>query len=190
MFTTHLPRAAAVGGLLACATLIATARPAAAHTALTGSAPDDGATVATSPDQVSLSFNDPMDARYSRVAVTGSSGRAVTTGAPEVEGRTVTQALAADTPPGRYTVGYRVVSADGHPVSGRFGFTVAALRTTSPAPRASTSSSDAPAASAGTAKDESSAPGALPVVAGAAIVLAGGGGIAYLTHKRRSRHGG
>ncbi|MFD8863220.1 copper resistance protein CopC [Streptomyces sp. NPDC059590] len=139
MSIARITRAAAVSGLLICAApvAVATAPPAAAHTGLTGSAPDDGATVATSPARVSLSFNDPMDARYSRVAVTGASGRSVTTGAPKVDGRTVSQALTAELPAGRYTVGYRVISADGHPVSGSYTFTVAAARTTAPVPRPS-----------------------------------------------------
>ncbi|WP_413810474.1 copper resistance protein CopC [Streptomyces sp. OE57] len=186
MFTAHLPRATTAVGMLMGATpavAIAAASPAAAHTGLTGSTPDDGATLATPPSRVSLSFNDPMDARYSRVAVTGTSGRSVATGALKVDGRTVSQALATDVPPGRYTVGYRVVSADGHPVSGRYTFTVSAARTTSPAPDSSRSGTDS-------AREGSSGSGVLPVAAGAAVVLAGVGGTAHALRKRRSRHVG
>ncbi|MER7787117.1 copper resistance CopC family protein [Streptomyces sp. NPDC097640] len=194
MSIARITRAAAVSGLLICAAPVSvvTAPPAAAHTGLTGSAPDDGATVAASPARVSLSFNDPMDARYSRVAVTGASGRSVTTGAPKVDGRTVSQALTAELPAGRYTVGYRVVSADGHPVSGSYSFTVAAAGTTAPVPRPSRSrpASAAPSASAeADDADQSSGPGALPVAAGAAAVLAGAGGITYAVRKRGFRHG-
>ncbi|MFI0732947.1 copper resistance protein CopC [Streptomyces sp. NPDC021225] len=201
MSIARIRRAAAVSGLLICAApvAVATAPPAAAHTGLTGSAPNDGATVAASPARVSLSFNDPMDARYSRVAVTGASGRSVTTGAPKVDGRTVSQALTAELPAGRYTVGYRVVSADGHPVSGSYTFTVAAARTTAPVPRPSPSRPASAAPSASTASsasaeadeaEQSSGPGALPVAAGAAAVLAGAGGITYAVRKRGFRHGG
>ncbi|MFI0820197.1 copper resistance protein CopC [Streptomyces sp. NPDC021098] len=183
MFTTPLPRTAVLAGLLVCAApvAVATAPPAAAHTELTGSTPDDGTRLATAPGRVALTFNDPMDARYSRVAVTGASGRSLTAGAATVAGRTVTQALAADAPPGRYTVGYRVVSADGHPVSGSLTFTVATARTV---PSGRDSERAEPSG------DVSSGPGALPLAAGAAVVLAGSGGVAYVLHKRRSRHGG
>lgn len=195
MSIARITRAAAVSGLLICAApvAVATAPPAEAHTGLTGGAPDDGATVATSPARVSLSFNDPMDARYSRVAVTGASGRSVTAGAPKVDGRTVSQALTAELPPGRYTVGYRVVSADGHPVSGSYTFTVAAARTMAPVPGPSRSrpASAAPSAPAGAdGADQSSGSGVLPVAAGAAAVLAGAGGITYAVRKRGFRHGG
>ncbi|WP_262698538.1 MULTISPECIES: copper resistance CopC family protein [Streptomyces] len=186
MFTTPLPRATVVAGLLVCAApvAVATAPPAAAHTELTGNTPGDGARLTTAPGRVSLSFNDQMDARYSRIAVTGASGRSLTTGPVKVDGRTVTRTLAADVPPGRYTVGYRVVSADGHPVSGSYTFTVTTARTTSPAP------TTAPSTPAEASPEESSGPGVLPVAAGAAVVLAGVGGAAYATHKRRSGHGG
>jgi hypothetical protein len=43
----------------------------------------------------------------------------------QVDGATVVQPLTADLPAGGYTVDWRVTSADGHPLSDRFAFTVA-----------------------------------------------------------------
>ena len=50
-----------------------------------------------------------------------------------MRGTTVTQPLAGGLPAGAYTVEWRVTSADGHPLSGTFGFTVAQGAATQPA---------------------------------------------------------
>jgi hypothetical protein len=42
----------------------------------------------------------------------------------QIDGSTITVELPADGPRGKYTLSYRVVSADGHPVSGSTTFTV------------------------------------------------------------------
>ncbi|GAB2869698.1 copper resistance CopC family protein [Streptomyces mayteni] len=127
MTITSLPRARAAGALLCAVVAIGAvhAPPASAHTGLTSSDPADGAELSTAPASVTLTFSDPMDAEYSQVAVTDADESSVTEGEPRVDGSLVTQPLAADVPPGRYAVAYRVVSADGHPVSGGLGFRVA-----------------------------------------------------------------
>ena len=57
------------------------------------------------------------------VAVTAPSGRTVKTS----DVRTLDHVLSADVAPsderGRYTVAYRIVSADGHPIAGEITFT-------------------------------------------------------------------
>ncbi|MGW5000688.1 copper resistance CopC family protein [Streptomyces hydrogenans] len=115
----------AVGGLLA-----VSAPPAAAHTELNGSDPANGAVLDAVPRTVTLTFSDPMSATYAQLAVTGPDGAALGDGAPAVAGREVTLSLKAARTAGRYTVGYRVVSADGHPVSGTSAFTLRPARTT------------------------------------------------------------
>ncbi|GHJ91232.1 hypothetical protein SNE510_07510 [Streptomyces sp. NE5-10] len=115
----------AVGGLLAVST-----PPAAAHTELNGSDPGKDAVLDAVPRTVTLTFSDPMSPAYAQLAVTGPDGAALGDGAPAVAGREVTPSLKKARSAGRYTAGYRVVSADGHPVSGTSTFTVRPAPTT------------------------------------------------------------
>ncbi|MFJ8129496.1 copper resistance CopC family protein [Streptomyces hydrogenans] len=115
----------AVGGLMA-----VSAPPAAAHTELNGSDPGKDAVLDAVPRTVTLTFSDPMSPTYAQLAVTGPDGAALGDGAPAVAGREVTLSLKKARSAGQYTVGYRVVSADGHPVSGTSTFTVRPAPTT------------------------------------------------------------
>jgi copper resistance protein C len=64
--------------------------------------------------------------------VTGPQGP-VQLGAPEVTESTVSQNLQGGSPAGQYTVAWRVTAADGHPLSGTFGFTAEAAGDDKPA---------------------------------------------------------
>ncbi|HYJ66164.1 MAG TPA: copper resistance CopC family protein [Nocardioidaceae bacterium] len=98
------------------------ASPAAAHAGLSSSNPKDGATVQNLPGEVVLEFTEPVG--EPEVEVTASDGTVVSDGDPEALGATVTEPLATDGPSGTYTIAYRVVSADGHPVSDELTFDV------------------------------------------------------------------
>ncbi|MFN3339670.1 MAG: copper resistance CopC family protein [Dietzia sp.] len=113
---------ALVAGAAAPASVLAPV--AAAHSVLVSVEPQDGATLETSPDQVTLTFNEEINQMFASVAVTTGGDRDnLVTGEPVVEGPVVTVAL-DDLAEGAYTVGYRVTSADGHVVSGSSVFTV------------------------------------------------------------------
>jgi len=99
------------------------AAPAAAHNRLVSSSPADSSTLKAPPRQVRLVFAENVTAIGAVVRVVGSTGD-VSTGAVSVRGRTVTQSLLAGLAPDTYFVGWRVSSADGHPVSGEFRFTL------------------------------------------------------------------
>ncbi|MEU9844590.1 copper resistance CopC family protein [Actinomadura sp. NPDC048032] len=103
------------------AILAATAVPASAHTALTSASPEKDATVAA-PSQIVLTYGDPV--RLPRVVVTDGSGRQYQTGPARAVDNKVTQAVGRTPPDGKYTVGWRVVASDGHPVEGAYTFTV------------------------------------------------------------------
>jgi hypothetical protein len=77
--------------------------------------------VAQLPDRVAMTFSDQPLTIGLQVVVRGPAGD-VASGAPTIEGRTVTQALAPTAPGGDYTVLYRVTSTDGHPISGSWSF--------------------------------------------------------------------
>jgi methionine-rich copper-binding protein CopC len=103
---------------IALAALAVAAPRAAAHTELDRSSPGANGELAGLPPRVTLTFSDAMTEEYAKVAVTSPDGKSAASGEPRVSGKTVTLALAPTSRAGRYMVGYRVVSADGHPVSG------------------------------------------------------------------------
>lgn len=122
------PFARATGAIIATVALlvalIASASPASAHARLEGSSPQDGSTLAAVPPEITLKFNEPIEAGLNEVSVM-SGGTDVAEGEPQVEGNNVYQPIDFTMKPGEYTVTYKVVSADGHPVSGSFDFTYA-----------------------------------------------------------------
>jgi methionine-rich copper-binding protein CopC len=101
----------------------AVAAPASAHTALRSSSPADGAVLTTSPGEVRLEFNERPAATRPEVAVT-LDGRVVRSGPARTDGAAVVTPVSLPGP-GAYTVAYRVVAGDGHPVQGLVRFRVA-----------------------------------------------------------------
>lgn len=125
---TATPFARAATAILALAALLATmvglAAPASAHARLEASSPKEGSTLTATPPEIMLRFNEPIQSGLNEVSVrTGSTD--ATDGDLEVDGSTVYQPLKSSLPAGSYTVSYKVVSADGHPISGSYSFTYA-----------------------------------------------------------------
>ncbi|MEV5827130.1 copper resistance CopC family protein [Spirillospora sp. NPDC052242] len=109
---------------LAAALGVLTTGPALAHTRLVDSTPGRGASAAAV-TEVRLVFG--TDVTAPQVVVRGEDGTAFQDGRPEVSGGTVVQPLKGELPAGTYTVAYRVVGEDGHPVqSDDLAFTAAA----------------------------------------------------------------
>ncbi|HYN65286.1 MAG TPA: copper resistance CopC family protein [Ornithinibacter sp.] len=125
------------------------------HARLTSATPADGATVERA-DEVVLTFNENVNPDFVAVRVTGPAGSEAG-GDPSVDGRTVTQPLAADLPAGTHQVAYRVVSADGHPIAGTLSFVTTASpaaaspTTTAPSPTPTTTPSTVAASPTATA---------------------------------------
>jgi len=114
-----------VGALLA-VLLGAGTSPAQAHDALVGTVPLNTEILTAAPSTVALTFTgDPLPLG-TEVLVVGADGARVSTGAAEIRGTTVVQALAESVPVGDYTVEWRSTSSDGHPLTGTFTFAVAA----------------------------------------------------------------
>ncbi len=107
--------------------LLAGAVPVSAHAALTGSDPQQGAVVDKAPDRVSLTFSEAVALSDGSVRVYDPKGKQVDTGTTsDLGGNTYAVGLHAGLPDGTFTVTYQVVSADSHPVSGAFTFSVGA----------------------------------------------------------------
>lgn len=157
--------------LLAAVAALAFPASAAAHDVLEKMTPGEGTTVEQLPDTVSMTFSDQPLAIGLQVVVRGPDGD-VASGAPTIEGRTVTQALAPTAPGGDYTVLFRVTSTDGHPISGSWSFhaTVGLDGSTAAAPQSVVAPSpDAPEVA--TAKDSQFV--AIMLTAVGALILLG-----------------
>jgi copper transport protein len=111
--------------LAAAGLLLTTAAPASAHAALTGSDPQQGVVVDKAPTQVSLTFSEQVSMSADSLRVLDPKGKPVQSGKPaNVSGTTYAVQLHSGLPDGTYTVTYQVVSADSHPVSGAYTFSV------------------------------------------------------------------
>jgi methionine-rich copper-binding protein CopC len=117
------PSRPAVIVLIAGALLVWVAGTASAHSVLISMNPADGSTVSTAPSQVLLTFNENIQNIGDGVVVTAPDGTRVDNGRPSILDATVTERLKPLTLSGHYIVSYRVVSADGHPVTRTLGFT-------------------------------------------------------------------
>ncbi len=114
--------------LLAIAVALAalTAAPAAfAHAILQESTPSNNSVVRTSPKTVSLRFNEAVETAFGSIRVYNCSGGRVDSGkivrpTKDSVAVTIDRTLAR----GTYTVTWRVISADSHPVAGAFVFNV------------------------------------------------------------------
>ncbi len=159
--------------------------PARAHNSLTEAVPGKNATLDRAPDGVELTFLQKVDPATLTITVTGAGNREVPAGAAKADGRT--GSIAFDEPPanGVYTVAYRVVSLDGHPVQGSYRFTVAdpAAASAAPSPSATPSAVAAGPAPAAEASDDS---GWWPLAGGVAAVAALGAVGVLLLRRRRS----
>ncbi len=136
---------AAVLGVALGVSVLLPAAPAAAHNALTGSDPRDGARVAAAPERIELRFLAKPDPDTTKITVTGPDDIAALGGEPRYSGNRVSVPFAPGKA-GRYVVGYQLVSGDGHPITGEIRFT---LTTGTPAdPTATTEPTATPEASA------------------------------------------
>ncbi|MFE9098678.1 copper resistance protein CopC [Streptomyces sp. NPDC007264] len=107
--------------------LLATAAPASAHAEPVATVPAAGAVLDRAPRTVSMRFSEPVEATADGLRVLGPDGSRADTGhtAPlpdRPDALAVT--LGSGLPDGAYTVSWRAVSADSHPVHGAFTFTV------------------------------------------------------------------
>ncbi len=100
------------------------AAPAAAHADLDGTTPRDGSTLDRAPSEIELRFDEPVQSTSTQVVVTAPDDSTVPVGEVDVLDSTATARIGTLPVAGEYTVGWRVVSADGHPIDGVLTFTV------------------------------------------------------------------
>ncbi len=158
--------------VLVLTTLVAT-EPASAHSSLTASNPADGATVTTPLERVELTFSQAplagLDAGL-RIEVRDAAGTDVSNGEVLVDGTTMSTGVRVED--GTYSVLWRYVSPDGHPITGELGFTVALPAASTSVPSPSSSSVDVTLSA--TAPPVAGADGGSPWSAGPAPWIGGG----------------
>lgn len=112
-----------LAAVLALAGLVLAAGPASAHATLISSDPAEGAVVATAPEQVTFTFDEPVRATSNSVRLFDATGKEL-----EAEAKTRDTRLLVDLPgdlgEGTFIVAWRAVSSDGHPIGGALTFSI------------------------------------------------------------------
>lgn len=153
--------------------LFGAATPAAAHNVLVESAPEDGTSLESSPDVIELTFDQAVqEGDVNQIAVTGPHGNQWVDDPVAIEQNVARTTLGELGQAGEYTIGYRIISADGHPVGDEIAFTLTSDEGGTPA-------DDEPAEDAGEAAGDDGADGGAGVpiwawLAGAGALLAAG----------------
>jgi copper transport protein len=119
-------RRVAAGFAAAVALVIAVAGPASAHATLERTDPSDGTVLAVAPNQVAAQFDESVGVSADSLRVFSPNGDRVDDGSTTHggEGSVITTNLRSNLPQGTYTVAWHVISADSHPVSGAFTFSI------------------------------------------------------------------
>ena len=106
--------------------VFAVAAPASAHDELVGSSPAADAKLDTLPSEIVLTYSAAIMTDGAAIAVIDADGADLTTGDPVIETNTLTVPIdaSARSADAGYVVEWRVVSSDGHPISGTIPFTV------------------------------------------------------------------
>ena len=102
--------------------LVLQAQPAAAHVNLVASEPAGGATLTEAPSQVTLAFSGRIETSFGGVQVFDPNGQRIDAGEAQVAAQRVAVNLQPLRAAGTYTVVFRIISGDGHPVESRFSF--------------------------------------------------------------------
>lgn len=163
---------------LACLGLVGTwsAPAASAHSRLVSSDPADGARLPAGPQTVTLTFNEGIQSAYAVLNVVGPDEHFWQSGDPKVDGSKVSVGMGELGPTGKYTINYRVTSADGHVISGQRSFELTVAGNGEPGPLAD--------ASADRSDD------GIPVwyfIVGAVVVLVLGLGIVFWLTRPKTR---
>ncbi|NYF16346.1 hypothetical protein HDC37_001160 [Microbacterium sp. AK009] len=190
------PARAILGVIVALAAVFALPVAASAHDELLASDPASGSTVDQAPAAITLTFSGAVSQETGAtvIEVTDATGAALVDGSPTITDNVVSQPL-TPAQPGAVTVLWKVVSSDGHPISGELSFAVAegaaptptADATVTPAPDAAASPSASAAETAtatpsptDTGEAASSTAAIVPWIIIGVVAAAVGGAIVYL----------
>ena len=157
-----------------------------AHDSIISTTPADGAHIETAPSQVSMLYTDSLITIGASVVIVDQDGTDWADGPVTLAGTDAVQPLRAGMPDGMYEVRWRVVSSDGHPISGVIPFTVGDAAPLERAP-----ASGSPAASSVLTSDGPGVPRAVVIGAlGAGIALVALLLVSLVRRAARGRHSG
>ncbi|AGF73844.1 copper resistance CopC family protein [Corynebacterium halotolerans] len=129
MIISLMPPRRVLAAVVAAGVVAFAAAPAVlAHDAVIGGNPADGAVVEEFPPSIELEFSGLPREGFSTLAITDqNSGEVLFSGEPTIDGQSVVLDLPADVGagPGDYTVGFQIISSDGHATRNATTFTVA-----------------------------------------------------------------
>src|SRR5258708_35697276 len=114
----------ALAGLI----LVLTATPAFAHAILQSTDPPMQGVSATSPAQLSLTFNENVEVSFGSVRLYTCAGKRITVDAPRhapANGHEVVAGVPGTLAPPPYIVAWRVISGDAHPARANFALSLA-----------------------------------------------------------------
>ena len=185
--STHRSRFRSLVAVVATAgaLLLVAAPSASAHDVFISSTPANGSTLTSAPTAITLTFEEPPTTSGLAVALTAPDGT-VSTLVPTLSGDVVTAPVTGTLAPGAYTVAWRVVADDGHPLTGTLTFTLS-VPSPPPSPSAASASGSASPVATTTAVDAtstSSLGGGWWIAIGAVVVLAVGG-VVLVGRRRR-----
>jgi copper transport protein len=135
VWSEHRTRSTSCLGILVLAALTAMiwlmlpAAPAEAHAALLKTDPAAGSVLDTAPKEVRLEFSEPVQLRFGGVRVFDARLGRVDRGQARMAAPAVAVVSLGQLARGPYTVAWRVISADSHPVRGTFTFSVGGATT-------------------------------------------------------------
>lgn len=140
VFRRQLVGALAVA-LVAAAAVLGLAAPAAAHASLVRTDPAEGAVLASAPERIRFTFSEAVSAVPDSVQVFDAAGEAVDATA-SVRDAELDATLTEEVGQGTLVVVWRVLSEDGHPISGSLSFSVGAPSPSVQAPPVAAADSD------------------------------------------------
>ncbi|WP_405568526.1 copper resistance protein CopC [Streptomyces phaeochromogenes] len=120
-------RAVALVALLGALFVLGGAGPVSAHSAVRETTPGEGTVLKSAPKQVTMTFTESVGITDDSLRVLSPENRRVNAGDTEhASGRSDSVRVPLDDglADGTYTVAWRVVSADSHPISGAFTFSI------------------------------------------------------------------
>lgn len=110
--------------LVACALMVGlSATPAQAHAQLVSTDPENGAALEVAPEKFTLTFSEPVGAVTDAIRLFSASEQPQTLPVQFRDTEAIAEFPRA-LPDGNYVVSWRVVSADGHPISGTVSFSI------------------------------------------------------------------
>lgn len=126
-------RRLSAGFIAAIALVLAVAAPASAHATLERTDPSDGAVLAVQPAVIAAQFDESVGVSADSLRVFSPTGQRVDNGNTThgASSDIITISLRSGLGNGTYTAAWHVISADSHPVSGAFSFSIGAPSKTS-----------------------------------------------------------